>query len=141
MPLPRALARFNKVATNRVATPFAQLLPGTAVVEHRGRRSGRRYRTPVLLFTVGDRLRIALTYGPDTDWVRNVQAAGAAVVHTRGRAVPVTAPHLGEDPQAQWAPPPVRWALRAIGAGGYLDCRPAENRSGRGFSTDGNSIA
>ncbi|UGQ56285.1 hypothetical protein LSF60_12925 [Rhodococcus pyridinivorans] len=41
MPLPRTLARFDKIVTNRVTTPFAQLLPGTAVVEHRGRRSGR----------------------------------------------------------------------------------------------------
>lgn len=122
--MPRALARVNKVATNRVTTPFAHLLPGTAVVEHRGRRSGRRYRTPVLVFGVGDGLRIALTYGAGTDWVRNVLAAGTAVVHTRGRAVPVTAPRLGDDPAAGWAPLPVRWALRAIGASGYLDCTP-----------------
>lgn len=53
MPLPRTMARFNKIVTNRVATPFAQLLPGLAVVEHRGRRSGRVFRTPVLLFTAG----------------------------------------------------------------------------------------
>ncbi|MEU5843618.1 nitroreductase family deazaflavin-dependent oxidoreductase [Rhodococcus sp. NPDC047139] len=124
MPLRRTLARVNKVATNRVTTPFAQLLPGTAVVEHRGRRSGRSFRTPVLLFTAGDDLRIALTYGADTDWVRNVCAAGGAVVHTRGRAVPVTGPRIGHDPQADWAPLPVRWALRAIGAPDYLDCTP-----------------
>lgn len=124
MPLPRTMARFNKVVTNRVTTPFAQLLPGTAVVEHRGRRSGRIFRTPVLLFGVGDDLRIALTYGADTDWVRNVRAAGSAVVHTRGEAVPVTAPRLGNDPRASWAPLPVRMALRAIGASGYLDCTP-----------------
>jgi len=124
MPLPRALARFNEQVTNRVATPVAQLLPGTAVVEHRGRRSGRRYRTPVLLFTAGDDLRIALTYGSGTDWVRNVRAAGEAVVHTRGRAIPVHAPRLGRDPQARWAPPPVRGVLTALGAHDYLDLSP-----------------
>ena len=136
MPLPRALARFNKVATNRITTPFAQVLPGTAVVEHRGRRSGRVFRTPVLLFTADDRLRIALTYGADTDWLRNVCAAGQAVVHTRGRAVPVTAPVVGDDPQASWAPMPVRWALQAIGATGYLDCRahPADSGPQPGHS-------
>ncbi|MBS9371998.1 nitroreductase family deazaflavin-dependent oxidoreductase [Rhodococcus sp. B50] len=124
MPLPRTMARVNKAVTNRITTPFAQLLPGTAVVEHRGRRSGRIFRTPVLLFEAGDDLRIALTYGADTDWVRNVCAAGGAVVHTRGKAVPVTAPRLGSDAQASWAPLPVRVALQAIGAHDYLDCTP-----------------
>ncbi|OWY79448.1 nitroreductase family deazaflavin-dependent oxidoreductase [Rhodococcus sp. BUPNP1] len=128
MPLPRTMARFNKIVTNRVTTPFAQLLPGTAVVEHRGRRSGRVFRTPVLLFGVGDDLRIALTYGADTDWVRNVCAAGEAVVHTRGRAIPVRDPRLGTDRQASWAPLPVRVALQAIGAHGYLDCTPKAHR-------------
>jgi len=121
MPLRRALARFNKLATNRVAEPVARYLPGTAVIEHRGRRSGRSYRTPVLLFVTGDRYRIALTYGADTDWVRNVRAAGGAIVHTRGRAVPVTASRPAEDPHATWAPVPVRWALIAIGATAFLD--------------------
>ena len=122
MPLPRTLARFNRAVTNRLTTPVARWLPGTAVVEHRGRRSGRTFRTPVLVFPDGDTLRIALTYGADTDWVRNVCAAGSAVVHSRGRAVPVTAPRLGHDPGARWAPRPVRWALRGIGAADYLDC-------------------
>jgi deazaflavin-dependent oxidoreductase (nitroreductase family) len=129
MPLPRMLARLNRVLTNRVTRPAARFLPGTAVVEHRGRRSGRRYRTPVLVFPDGDRYRIALTYGADTDWVRNVRAAGTATLLTRGRRVPVTGPRLGHDPRAGWAPPPVRAVLQAIGAADYLDCTtaPAEH--------------
>ena len=51
MPLPRRLARFNLLVTNRVLGPFARHAPGFAVVLHVGRRSGRTYRTPVSLFS------------------------------------------------------------------------------------------
>src|ERR671924_348945 len=51
MPLPRRLATFNRVVTNRVLGPFARYVPGFAVVSHVGRRSGRTYRTPVSLFS------------------------------------------------------------------------------------------
>ncbi|WP_068163789.1 nitroreductase family deazaflavin-dependent oxidoreductase [Rhodococcus phenolicus] len=125
MPLPAALARFNRVVTNRVVRPLAAHLPYMAVVEHRGRRSGRVYRTPVNVFADGDRYRFALTYGPGVDWLRNVRAAGGCVVITRGRTVTLTAPRTGHDPGAAWAPPPVRWVLTTIGATDYLDCTAA----------------
>ncbi|TCN50376.1 deazaflavin-dependent oxidoreductase (nitroreductase family) [Rhodococcus sp. SMB37] len=130
MPLPRVLARANRVVTNRIATPVAWYLPGTGVVEHRGRRSGRQYRTPVLLFTDGARFRVALTYGTGTDWVRNVRAAGGAAVLTRGRRVPVSDPRIGDDPRAGWAPWPVAAVLRLIDASSYLDC--TARRTGAG---------
>ena len=39
MPIPMAVASFNKKVTNRVTGPFAGHLPGFAVVTHRGRKS------------------------------------------------------------------------------------------------------
>ena len=48
-----------------------------AIVEHVGRKSGTRYSNPVLAWVDGDRLSIVLTYGRDTDWVRNVRASGS----------------------------------------------------------------
>ncbi|WP_420751409.1 nitroreductase family deazaflavin-dependent oxidoreductase [Rhodococcus sp. O3] len=125
MPLPTTLARFNRVVTNRLVRPLAAHLPYMAVVEHRGRRSGRLYRTPVNVFVDGDRYRFALTYGTDVDWLRNVRAAGGCTVITHGRAVPLTDPRPGHDPHAAWAPPPVRWVLTTIGAHDYLDCTAA----------------
>jgi len=56
MALPKRLARFNLLVTNRVVGPFARRLPGFAVVSHVGRRSGRVYRTPVNLYRADDRL-------------------------------------------------------------------------------------
>ena len=87
MPIPRTVGRWNKVGLNRVTRRIAPWLPGFGVVVHRGRRSGRRYRTPVNVFPTQDGYRFALTYGPDTDWVRNVLAAGGCELETRGRVV------------------------------------------------------
>nr|WP_240918731.1 nitroreductase family deazaflavin-dependent oxidoreductase [Rhodococcus sp. 14C212] len=119
--MPRALARFNRVVTNRLTRPLAAHLPLTAVLEHNGRRTGRRYRTPVLVFGRVGGYRIALTYGPRTDWVRNVLAAGGCTLHTRGRRIDLVDPVLGRDPAARWAPPGVRTLLRTTGSVEYLD--------------------
>src|SRR6187200_537921 len=97
MPLPKRLARFNLHVTNRVLGPVARQLPGFAVVSHVGRRSGRVYRTPVNLFRDSDRYAIALTYGSDSQWVRNVLAAGAVDIETRGRRVRLVAPEIVHD--------------------------------------------
>jgi deazaflavin-dependent oxidoreductase (nitroreductase family) len=112
MPLPRRLAKFNRVATNRVLGPVARLLPGFAVVSHTGRRSGRVYRTPVNLFAHEDGYAIALTYGAGSQWVRNVLAAGGARIETRGRHIDVVAPELVVDPTRSLVPRPVRVPLR-----------------------------
>src|SRR5919107_658451 len=69
---PKGLARFNRRVTNRVLGPLAQRLPGFGIVIHVGRRSGAVRRTPVNVFHRGDRYVIALTYGADSQWVRNV---------------------------------------------------------------------
>src|SRR5579884_2452323 len=97
MPLPRAVARFNRVATNRVLGPLARYLPTFGVVEHRGRKSGRLYRTPVNLFARPGGCTIVLTYGPSSDWVRNVLAAGGCRIETRGRTLAFANPRLVHD--------------------------------------------
>ena len=87
MAIPRTVGRWNKVGLNRVTRRIAPWLPGFGVVVHRGRRSGRTYRTPVNVFPTGHGYRFALTYGADTDWVKNVLAAGGCQLETRGRVV------------------------------------------------------
>jgi deazaflavin-dependent oxidoreductase (nitroreductase family) len=111
MPLPKRLARFNLHVTNRVLGPFARRLPGFAVVAHVGRRSGRVYRTPVSLFRNGDRYVIALMYGADSQWVRNVLAAGEVDVETRGRRLHLVEPEVVHDAQRSRVPAPVRPVL------------------------------
>lgn len=98
MPIPRIVARLNRVGLNRLTRRLAPRLPGFGVVVHRGRRSGREYRTPVNVFRSSGGVRIALTYGADSDWVKNVLAAGGCRLHTRGRYLDLAAPHLVRPP-------------------------------------------
>jgi deazaflavin-dependent oxidoreductase (nitroreductase family) len=112
MPLPRRLARFNRIVTNPVLGPLARYLPGFAIVSHVGRRSGRTYRTPVNLFRRGDDYVIALTYGADSHWVRNVLAACGADMETRGRRLHLVDPEVVRDPARAFVPKLVRIPLR-----------------------------
>ena len=81
---------------NRITRHIAPWTPGFGVVIHRGRRSGREYQTPVNVFAAEDGYVLALTYGPDTDWVKNVLAAGGCELRTRGRAIRLVSPRLGQ---------------------------------------------
>jgi deazaflavin-dependent oxidoreductase (nitroreductase family) len=125
MAFPKALARFNLVVTNRLTGPFARRLPGFAVVTHVGRRSGREYSTPVNLFRHDDRYVIALTYGADSQWVRNVLAAGEAFVLTRGERVHLVEPEVVHDPSAALVPAAVRPILRATRVPDFMLLRRA----------------
>jgi deazaflavin-dependent oxidoreductase (nitroreductase family) len=125
MPLPKGLARFNRVVTNRVVGPFAARLPGFAIVTHVGRRSGREHSNPVNLFHSGDRYVIALTYGADSQWVRNVLAAGEASVQTRGRHLRLIEPEVVHDERQSLVPPPVRPILRAANVSDFMLLRRA----------------
>jgi deazaflavin-dependent oxidoreductase (nitroreductase family) len=98
MPIPDGMRRFNKVALNKVARRLAPWLPGLGVVIHRGRISGNEYRTPVNVFPrPGGRYVVALTYGPGTDWVKNVIAACGCELLTRGTHFELNAPRLFHD--------------------------------------------
>jgi deazaflavin-dependent oxidoreductase (nitroreductase family) len=50
------------------------------VIEHVGRRSGTRYRTPVNYTRYGEDLYCVAAFGPKTDWYRNVIADPAITV-------------------------------------------------------------
>jgi deazaflavin-dependent oxidoreductase (nitroreductase family) len=131
MPLPGWLGRFNRVATNRATRPLARRLPWFAVVVHRGRRSGRTYRTPVNAFRSNDRYLIALTYGRDRDWVKNVLAAGGCDLETRGRTIRVVDPLIVRDRQHERFPAPIRPILTALLVTETLELRPAAARAPR----------
>jgi deazaflavin-dependent oxidoreductase (nitroreductase family) len=124
MPLPKRLAGFNRVVTNPIVRQVAGRLPGFAIVTHVGRRSGRAYRTPVNMFHRGDRYVIALTYGADSQWVRNVLAAGKADVETRGQRINLVEPEVIHDPGRRLVPAPVRPILRAANVSDFMLLRP-----------------
>jgi len=111
MPIPMAVARFNRSVTNRILGPVAGRLPGFGIVVHRGRTSGREYRTPVNVFRRRGGFAIALTYGPESQWVQNVLAAGGCQIETGGRRYTVTHARLVRDPSRRGVPPLVRAVL------------------------------
>ncbi|NKQ57182.1 nitroreductase family deazaflavin-dependent oxidoreductase [Amycolatopsis sp. K13G38] len=123
MVIPKKVARFNRVATNKVLGPISRRVPGFGTVVHRGRRSGKIYRTPLNVFRVPEGYVVALTYGPDSDWVRNVLAAGGCELETLGRVVTLTNPRVVHDENRAALPFPTRRFLGLIGVADllYLD--------------------
>jgi hypothetical protein len=67
---------------------------------------------------------IALTYGPDTDWVKNVRAAGGAVLETRRRRIRVTSPRLFHDESRRDIRPLERRILGLAGIADFMELRP-----------------
>ena len=120
MPVPRRIARFNKHFTNRLTLKVAGYLPGFAIVSHVGRKSGRPYRTPVNAFRTDGGYIIALTYGAQSDWVKNVLAAGSCELQTRGGQVCLFDPIIVTDDSKDWAPLLVRLILGLIDAPQYM---------------------
>src|SRR5260370_29922073 len=51
-----------------------------AQIRHVGRRSGRTYATPVSARRSGDMIVIALTFGNQSDWSRNVRSPGGRTI-------------------------------------------------------------
>jgi deazaflavin-dependent oxidoreductase (nitroreductase family) len=111
MKLSRGVARFNRLVTNRIQGLYAWLLPPWAVILHRGRRSGRHYRTPLFAFRRGRTLVIALLYGQESDWLRNLRAGGGQVIRA-GRTFTVRPPEVidtsGAGPLLARLSPPER---------------------------------
>src|SRR5262245_17925403 len=108
---------------NPFTRSFADRLPGFGLVSHTGRRSGARYLTPVNVFERRKHVVFVLTYGSDADWVKNVRAAGACELRTRGRDLHLVDPELIVDPDRSLAPPPVRVIGGLIGVTEFLRMR------------------
>lgn len=125
MPAPYWLARFNSRVVNRVVGPVAPYLPGFGLLIHTGRKTHRPYRTPVNVWPRGERYVVALTYGPRTDWVRNVLASGACILVMRGRRIRLTQPRLFHDEQRRAIPAPLRPFLRLMRIYDFIELQPA----------------
>jgi deazaflavin-dependent oxidoreductase (nitroreductase family) len=115
MVLPRWLARANR----KVANPILRRLPGRlspfATVHHVGRRSGRPYEIPLVAFRTSTGFLLTPTYGPDTDWVRNIMAAGSFAMERRGVWVELDNVRLVNRGEAwPYLPRFVRLAMRLL---------------------------
>ena len=92
-----------------------------AIIVHKGRSSGRDYRTPVFAFPTDEGFAIALTYGHDVDWLKNVQAAGNCMLIRKGRAIDLAKPRVvGWTLGSKHMPMAVRVALLGLQARDFL---------------------
>src|SRR6266566_2440745 len=112
---------------SRLTTPLTLPLAGKrwnplfAVVENRGRRTGRRYATPVAARRIAGGFAISLAFGAQADWYQNLLAAGDGVIRWRGQAYRVTAPERIAATTGRAAFHPVqRLLLRIGGIDGYV---------------------
>ena len=117
----RWLAKINVAFTNRITGLFAGWLPGFGILTHVGRKSGKVYRNPVNVFRASEIFIIALTYSSQSEWVKNVLAAGGCELKTRGKKYQLSAPKIVHDPTRGRFPIPVRVVLRIVGADEYME--------------------
>ena len=124
MPIPKAVARFNRFVTNPLARLVAGWAPGFAIIRHRGRKSGKVYSTPVNIFRVGDGFIIALTYGSDVDWLKNVMSAGRCTVRYRNREIELVDPVAMSTAEGMLEmPAPVKAILRTANVTEFIRLR------------------
>jgi deazaflavin-dependent oxidoreductase (nitroreductase family) len=117
----RWLAKINIAFTNRITGLFAGWLSGFGILTHVGRKSGKVHRTPVNVFRVPNGFIFALTYSSESEWVKNVLAAGGCELKTRGKKYQLFAPNVVRDPTRGRFPIPVRFVLKIVGADEYME--------------------
>ena len=117
----RWLAKFNIAITNRITSLFAGWLPGFGILTHVGRKSGKAYRTPINVFRAPKGFIVALNYSSQSEWVKNVIAAGSCELKTVGRKYQLVAPKVVRDTTRQQFPIPVRLILTLVGADEYME--------------------
>ena len=117
----RWLAKINIAFTNRITGLFAGWLPGFGILTHLGRKSGKVYRTPINVFRASNDFIIALTYSSQSEWVKNVLAAGGCELKTRGKKYQLSSPNVVHDPTRRRFPIPVRLVLRIVGVDEYME--------------------
>jgi deazaflavin-dependent oxidoreductase (nitroreductase family) len=97
-----------------------------ALLRHVGRRSGRTYEIPIMVWRVKDGFIIALTYGPQVDWLRNLRAAdlGSLLWHRREYVFQRPEP-IDAQAALPALPPLIRFVLRLRGEHDFVMLRDA----------------
>ena len=121
MPMPRAITKFNRSVLNKGMVRLTGHGP-LVEIEHVGRHSGRTYRTPMMAFRKDETVTIALTYGPEVDWLANISAAGGCRMHLGDHLLTLGAPvRLGADEGLARMPLPARALLPILGCDDYIE--------------------
>ena len=125
----KRLRTFVKHFINPVLRNIARSSRGPfALLKHVGRRSGKTYEIPIMVWRVKDGFVIVLTYGRHVDWLRNLQAADQGSLRWHKREYVFQKPVFIDTQAAEQALPPfIQRVLRLRGAHEYVKLadRPA----------------
>jgi deazaflavin-dependent oxidoreductase (nitroreductase family) len=95
--------------------------PIFSIVRHTGRRSGHTFETPVAARRTEDGFVLALAFGREAHWYRNLVAASGGTIRWRGVEYPVGAPEaIGVDEALGAFNAVQRAGLRAADIDGYI---------------------
>jgi hypothetical protein len=98
-----------------------------SVIRHVGRTSGALYETPIGPFTTDDGFVVALPYGTTPDRLKNVLAAGSAVIVHDGVTYRVDRPEVIPSADAfPFVPRSEQRSLRLFGVDQFLRVRWGE---------------
>ena len=124
-PVLTAVRRFNRAVTNPLAMKTAGQAGATAAsIEHVGRTSGTSYWTPIGPVVADDGFVIPLPYGLTPDWLKNVLAAGSAVIVYDGVTYEVSDPEIISSSIAfDYVPASEQRTLRAFAVDQFLRVR------------------
>jgi deazaflavin-dependent oxidoreductase (nitroreductase family) len=118
----RFVARFVNPLTLLVAG--RSWMPVVGVLRHTGRKSGRRYATPLGMRRLGETFVMPLTFSESAAWYRNLVAAGGCEVTYLGVTRALIDPRVVDYAAAAPAFPRYeRLQFRALGINQYLVMR------------------
>lgn len=126
-----AVRAFNKHLLN----PAMMKLAGrrhwyAAVIQHKGRRSGKEYATPVWAEPTEDGFVVPLPYGEEVDWLRNVLKAGKCTIEAKGVSYPVGELEVVEASEVEPVLPSwPRFLFKLYGVRSYLKARTLDEAS------------
>jgi deazaflavin-dependent oxidoreductase (nitroreductase family) len=121
MVFPKRLARFNRQVTNRLMSRLVGKIPNLAILHHQGRKSGNPYHVPIMALPLGDSVAIALTYGTDVDWLKNIMAMNGCTVTSADREWTLTSPRIVRGAELPGSiPTVVRVFLRVLHVDTYV---------------------
>ncbi len=104
----KRLRVFVKRFVNPVLRNLATMSVGPfAIMRHVGRSSGKSYEIPIMVWRVSDGFVIALTYGPNVDWLRNLMAAGGGSLRWHKQDYAFQRPEFIDEKAGLAALPPV----------------------------------
>ncbi|MFO7585842.1 MAG: hypothetical protein R6W69_14035 [Anaerolineales bacterium] len=114
--------RINKRFTNKILIHMSGRQFGHfAVLEHTGRKSGNRYRIPIIAEPLNNGFVIALTYGKKVDWYENILTSQTCGLRWKNHDYTLANPRFVEAETGLAAFPALaRFLLRRIGIEYYL---------------------